>query len=53
MLINPGLDNNRSHRQFLVYIVKIAYDISMTGAARAIKIACDNRKQASYRVNRP
>ena len=25
----------------------------MTRAARAIKIACDNRKQISYRVNRP
>ena len=25
----------------------------MTRAARATKIACDNRKQKSYRVNRP
>ena len=25
----------------------------MTRAARAIKIACDNRKIKSYRVNRP
>ena len=36
-----------------LYIVKIVYDFSMTRAARAIKIACDNRKQKSYRVNRP
>ena len=43
--------DNRSDRQF--YIVEIVYDFSMTRAARAIKIACDNRKQKSYRVNRP
>ena len=41
----------RSDRQF--YIEEIVYDFSMTRAARAIKIACDNRKQKSYRVNRP
>ena len=43
--------DNRSDRQF--YIEEIVYDFSMTRAARAIKIACDNRKQKSYRVNRP
>ena len=43
--------DNHSDSQF--YIVEIAYDFSMTRAARAIKIACDNRKQNSYRVNRP
>ena len=43
--------DNRSDRQF--YIVKIVYDFSTTRAARAIKIACDNRKPKSYRVNRP
>ena len=43
--------DNRSDRQF--DIVEIVYDFSMTRAARAIKIACDNRKQKSYRVNRP
>ena len=43
--------DNRSHRQF--DIVEIVYDFSMTRAARAIKIACDNRRQESYRVNRP
>ena len=43
--------DNRSDRQF--YIVEIVYDFSMTRAARAIKIACDNRKQKSYSVNRP
>ena len=43
--------DNRSDGQF--YIVEIVYDFSMTRAARAIKIACDNRKQRSYRVNRP
>ena len=42
--------DNRSDRQF--YIVEIVYDFSMTRAARATKIACDNRKQKSYRVNR-
>ena len=42
---------NRSHRQF--DIMEIVYDFSMTQAARALKIACDNRKQKSYRVNRP
>ena len=41
----------RSDRQF--YIVEIVYDFSMTRAARAIKIAWDNRKKNSYRVNRP
>ena len=40
-----------SDRQF--DIVEIVYDFSMTRAARTIKIACDNRKQKSYRVNRP
>ena len=43
--------DNRSDRQF--YIVEIVYDFSMTRAARAIKIACDDHKQKSYRVNRP
>ena len=43
--------DNRSVRQF--DIVEIAYDFSMKRAARAIKIACDNRKLKSYRVNRP
>ena len=43
--------DNRSHRQF--DIVEIVYDFSLTRAARAIKIACDNRRQESYRVNRP
>ena len=43
--------DNRSHRQF--DIVEIVYDFSMTRAARATKIACDNLKQKSYRVNRP
>ena len=43
--------DNRSDRQF--YIVEIVYDFSMTRAASATKIACDNRKQKSYRVNRP
>ena len=45
------LYDNRSDRQF--DIVEIVYDFSMTRAARALKIACDNRKQKSYRVNRP
>ena len=43
--------DNRSDRQF--DMVEIVYDFSMTRAARATKIACDNRKQKSYRVNRP
>ena len=43
--------DNRSDRQF--DIVEIVYDFSMTRAACATKIACDNRKQKSYRVNRP
>ena len=43
--------DNRSNRQF--DIVEIEYDFSMTRAARTIKIACDSRKQKSYRVNRP
>ena len=43
--------DNRSDRQF--DIVEIAYDFSITRAARATKIACDHRKQKSYRVNRP
>ena len=43
--------DNRSDGQF--YIVEIVYDFSMTRAACAIKIACDNRKQRSYCVNRP
>ena len=42
--------DNRSDRQF--YIVEIVYDFLMTLAAGAIKIACDYRKQKSYRVNR-
>ena len=45
------LYDNRSFRQF--DIVEIVYDFSMTRAARALKIACDNRKQKRYRVNRP
>ena len=43
--------DNRSDRQF--YIVEIVCDFFMTRAARAIKIACNNLKQKSYRVNRP
>ena len=43
--------DNRSDRQF--DIMEIVYDFSMTRAARAIKIVCDNRKQKSYCVNRP
>ena len=43
-------DNGRDE-QF--YIVDIVYDFSMTRAARGIKIACDNCRQKSYRVNRP
>ena len=43
--------DNRSDRQF--DIVEIVYDFSMTRAARATKIACHNRMQKSYRVNRP
>ena len=43
--------DNRSVRQF--DIVEIVYDFSMTRAARAIKIASDNRELKSYRVNRP
>ena len=43
--------DNRSYRQF--DIVEIVYDFSMTRAARSTKIACDNLKQKSYRVNRP
>ena len=43
--------DNRSDRQF--DIVEVVYDFSMTRAPRALKIACDNRKQKSYRVNRP
>lgn len=34
-------------------MVKVVYDFCMTQAARAIKVACDDRKQESYRVNRP
>ena len=45
------LYDNRSDGQF--DIMEIVYDFSMTRAARALKIACDNRKQKSYRVNRP
>ena len=40
--------DNRSDGQF--YIVEIVYDFSMSRAARTLKIACDNRKQKSYRV---
>ena len=36
-----------------ILIVEILYDFSMTRAARAIKIARDNRKQKSFLVNRP
>ena len=43
--------DNRSDRQF--DIVEIVYNFSMTQAARATKIACDNRKQKLHRVNRP
>ena len=43
--------DNRSDRQF--DIVEVVYDFSITRVARALKIACDNRKQKSYRVNRP
>ena len=43
--------DNRNDRQF--DIVEVVYDSSMTRAARALKIACDNRKQKSYRVNQP
>ena len=43
--------DNRSDRQF--DIVEIVYDFFMTRAARATKIACDNRKQKSSRVNQP
>ena len=43
--------DNRSDRQF--DIVEIVYDFFMSRAARATKIACDNRKQKSYRVNWP
>ena len=43
--------DNRSDGQF--DIMEIVYDFSMTRAARALKIACDSRKQKSYRVNRP
>ena len=43
--------DNRSDQQF--YIMEIVYDFSLTRAARAIKIACDNRKQKLYGVNRP
>ena len=43
--------DTRNDRQFC--IVEIVYDFSMTRVARAIKVACDNRKQKSYRVNRP
>ena len=43
--------DNRSDRQF--DIVEVVYDFSMTRAARALKIACDNRKRKSYRANRP
>ena len=45
------LYDDRSNREF--DILEIVYDFSMKRAARAIKIACDNRKQKSYRVNRP
>ena len=43
--------DNRSGGQF--YIVEIVHAFSMTRAARPIKIARDNRKQISYRVDRP
>ena len=45
--------DNRSDRQFYIEEILIVYDFSMTRAARAIKIVCDDRKQKSYRVNRP
>ena len=47
-VLNPYDDS--SHRQF--DFVQIVYDFSMMRAARAIKIACDNRKQKSYLVNK-
>ena len=43
--------DNCSDRQF--DIVEIVYDFSMTRAARAIKIACNSRKQKLYRANQP
>ena len=43
--------DNRSDSQFDT--VEIVYDFFMMRAACATKIACDNRKQKSYRVNRP
>ena len=43
--------DNRSHGQY--DIMEIVYDFSMTRAARALKIACDNRRQKSYHVSRP
>ena len=43
--------SNCSQRQFC--IVEIVYDFSMTRAARAMKIACNNGRRKSYRVNRP
>ena len=42
-LLKHVLKPYRSDRKF--NIVEIVYDFSMTRAARAIKIACDNRKQ--------
>ena len=38
-------------RQF--YIVEIVYDFSMMRAVCDIKIACNNRQQKLYCVNRP
>ena len=43
--------DNRSHRQF--DIVEIVNDFFHMGAAHAIKITCDDRKQKSYCVNWP
>ena len=40
--------DNRSDRQS--YIVKVVYNFLMTRAAGALKIACDNLKQKSFRV---
>ena len=38
--------DNLSHRQFDIVEITV-YDFSMMQAARALKIACDNRKQKS------
>ena len=43
--------DNHSNRQF--DIMEVVYDFSTTRAERTLTIACNNRKQKSYRVNRP